>query len=174
MRAHSAACPTARGSPHQASGAAPEPVKTNQTCARRILVSSLLGRGGLVDPRGDRDLCYWNPAQTTPLVKHACRRSYQPHRRDIPLAGTRRRVRSLHRRGRNSCRTRRRRGRRGYEALALPRRRPGALRRRSSSAARAAIRSSSVISCHTVERRAPDRRTCPAASSSCSSLSVRP
>jgi hypothetical protein len=63
-------------------------------------------------------------------------------------------------------RNRRRRGRRRYEVLAGPRRRLGALRRRSSSAARSAIRSSSVISCHTVERRAPDRRTCPAASSS--------
>jgi hypothetical protein len=75
----------------------------------------------------------------------------------------------------SGCLMRRRRGPdwRLYEALALSRRWLGALRRRSSSATRSAIRSSSVISCHTVERRAPDRRTCPAASSSCSSFSVR-
>jgi hypothetical protein len=63
----------------------------------------------------------------------------------------------------------RRPGRRRYDALARPRR---WLRTRSSSAARCAIRSSSVISCHTVDRREPDRRTRPAASSPCSSLNV--
>jgi hypothetical protein len=44
----------------------------------------------------------------------------------------------------------------------------GALLRRSSSAAR----SSSLISRHTVDRRDPDRRTCPAASSSRSNFRV--
>ena len=63
-------------------------------------------------------------------------------------------------------------GRRSYDALALRRGWPGMLLRRSSSSARSAMRSSSVISRHTVERRDPDRRTCPAASSSRSSLRV--
>jgi hypothetical protein len=62
---------------------------------------------------------------------------------------------------------------RRYEALARPRRWREAVLMSSSSAARSAIRSSSVISRHTVDRREPDRRTCPAASSSPSSLSVR-
>jgi hypothetical protein len=61
---------------------------------------------------------------------------------------------------------------RRYEALARPRRWREALPRSSSSAARSAIRSSSVISRHTVDRRDPDRRTCPAASSSPSSFRV--
>ena len=56
--------------------------------------------------------------------------------------------------------------------LALPRRWPGRLLRRSSSAARSAIRSSSVINRQTVDRRDPDRRTWPAASSSRSSFRV--
>jgi hypothetical protein len=61
---------------------------------------------------------------------------------------------------------------RRYEALARPRRWREALLRSSSSAARSAIRSSSLISRHTVDRRDPDRRTCPAASSSPSSFRV--
>jgi len=61
---------------------------------------------------------------------------------------------------------------RRYEALTLRRRWLGILLRRSSSAARSAMRSSSVISRHTVERREPDRRTWPAASSSRRSLRV--
>jgi hypothetical protein len=49
-------------------------------------------------------------------------------------------------------------------ALVLPRRRLGTFLRRSSSAARLAIRSLSVISRHPVELRTADRRSCPAAS----------
>ena len=62
--------------------------------------------------------------------------------------------------------------RRRYEVLVLRRSWLGMLLRRSSSSARSAMRSSSVISRHTVERRDPDLRTWPAASSSRSSLRV--
>jgi len=62
--------------------------------------------------------------------------------------------------------------RRRYEVLALRRSWLGMLLRRSSSSARSAMRSSSVISRHTVERRDPDLRTWPAASSLRSSLRV--
>jgi len=64
-----------------------------------------------------------------------------------------------------------------YVARARLRRRVGSSRRArawaSSSAARCAIRSSSLTSRHSVERRAPLRRTRPAASSSRNSASTR-
>lgn len=63
---------------------------------------------------------------------------------------------------------------RAYAARAVPRRRLDAPVRRASSAARCAIRSSSVISRQSVERRAPVRRTCPAPSSLRSNSSTRP